>query len=456
VASFTLEREGQSDGGLSFQIEGASAAPVEPGVRFTPEAVVYHPDLGVSRTPAGGDERMRWRILFNAAESRYSEDAGVVLDYRFAPSTGQDDARVSQKQEVLLEVRSSQQTLRYRYLPRVGDRRLVLPGALFSGQPYELLVEAPGDGFALSAARLAERPVEEEDGSPREEDQPIPAELGTVLAEYPREAWRFADFELFAWSAYPQVLIMDTESYAVQSRFFKRLAFFVEKQGYAGRLLSDSELAGRHGWNAHNYHARDLARFFERAAEQDVELNAYEQRLRELLLHAGVIRETDEGYAAGRGERGERGGIVSLSRESYPLLRELLLTHEALHGLYYAVPEYREAADRVWRQLTERERSFWRTILGGMTYDPDNEYLMRNEFQAYLMQQPLAQVRGYVHGSLADRVMRIVPSQADEIRRFLERHPQSVMDAARAMQDALIRHTGARAGDIVSLHRRSN
>ena len=54
-------------------------------------------------------------------------------------------------------------------------------------------------------------------------------------------------------------------SYEIQDAFFKRLAFFVEKAGHAGRIESLSALGGLHGYNAHDYRAEDLARFFDTA-----------------------------------------------------------------------------------------------------------------------------------------------------------------------------------------------
>ena len=94
------------------------------------------------------------------------------------------------------------------------------------------------------------------------EHAPIPSDLGLVGSYYPRSAWRQSDYELFAWNLYPSILIFDMRSYEVQSRFFKRLAFFVEKRGFRGEMLSDAELAARHGWNAHNYRPEDLAGFY--------------------------------------------------------------------------------------------------------------------------------------------------------------------------------------------------
>ena len=85
--------------------------------------------------------------------------------------------------------------------------------------------------------------------------------LTTAVLLYDPEHWRQPDYELFSWTRFPGILIMDTASYAVQSRFFKRLAFYVEKRGYRGRLIPEEEFAGLHGFNAHDYRAEDLARF---------------------------------------------------------------------------------------------------------------------------------------------------------------------------------------------------
>lgn len=277
------------------------------------------------------------------------------------------------------------------------------------------------------------------------EDQyvPVPADLGTILESYPREQWRGDRYELFSWNLFPEILVMDTRSYEVQSAFFRRLAFFVEKRGYRGRLLADAELETRHGWNAHNYRPEGLAPFYNTALESGFELSDPELELKRLLLANGVLRPGD-------GDRVEpgRGGLISVSRESYPLLRELLLTHEAFHGVFYAVPAFREGARRIWEGLSEEERSFWRNLLSFMTYDPADEYLMINEFQAYLLQQDVPGARSYLRGTLSGRLAR---RRGEYVRSFLSEYPRTFLRSAEAMDTLALNAAGLRAGRVYDL-----
>ena len=54
--------------------------------------------------------------------------------------------------------------------------------------------------------------------------------------------------------------------------FFRRLSYFVEKKGFRGSLMTNSELEGMHGWNAHDYRPEDLALFYTVADKQDFPL----------------------------------------------------------------------------------------------------------------------------------------------------------------------------------------
>lgn len=274
---------------------------------------------------------------------------------------------------------------------------------------------------------------------------PIATNLGSVLYEITQSMWRENEFELYSWDAFPEILVFDTASYAVQAQLFKRLAFFVEKHGFAGSLLSDDELRGRHGWNAHNYHPADLARFYNRAAEDTVELTALEHRLRTLLLENGVITEDDGGYAAGAG------GIISVSRESAPALRHLLLTHEALHGVYYAVPPFRQAVESEWEALSAAEQEFWRYLFSVMSYNPEDGYLVKNEFQAYLLQQEPQAVHGYFRTQLAPRLKRWHPRRSPWIEQFLSDNPTTFRDSALRLAQKLTELTGFSAGRLVEI-----
>jgi hypothetical protein len=279
------------------------------------------------------------------------------------------------------------------------------------------------------------------------EEGAIPADIGDIL-DYPRSRWRDVRFELFRWSAYPEILIIDTEDYAFQARLFKRLAFFVEKEGFRGRLLSDSELAGRHGWNAHNYRPEGLAAFYNAAADQGFPLSSEELLLREMLLREGLLLAAEEGGAYRPG----RGGILSISRESYPQLRELLVAHEAMHGIFYEERGFRERVRRLWEEeLTEEEREFWRFFLGYMSYDPGDEYLMQNEMQAYLLQYPLDVIPGYFRYRIAQRLRSAFPHRESYIDSFFAGYGDGFRRSAAALNDYLYRETGFRGGDVILL-----
>ena len=283
------------------------------------------------------------------------------------------------------------------------------------------------------------------------DQEPIPADMATILT-YPRERWRRRDFELFSWSAYPEILLIDTVSYEQQSRFFKRLAFFVEKEGFRGRLLSDGELAGRHGWNAHNYRPEGLAEFFNAAEESSFSLSEEELLLRELLLREGLIVASETGGVFEPGT----GGLLSISQESYPQLRELLLTHEAMHGIFYEEEGFRERVRLLWdEELSEEERGFWRFFLSYMSYDPADDYLMRNEMQAYLLQYAVEIIPGYFRYRIAERLRNGVPHQRSYIDGFFSSRGDTFRSSAAALNEYLFRETGFRGGDVLLLEEAS-
>jgi hypothetical protein len=325
---------------------------------------------------------------------------------------------------------------------RAAFEQDALPGAqrwfLYPGTvgfaPARLSLRALGDG-RLSARRLEVVPPAARAGaSGGSALDPLPADPSAVLLYDPR-FWRQPDYELFAWERFPGILILDTADYAVQDRFFKRLAFFVEKEGYRGRLLTDSEMSGRHGYNAHDYRAEDLARFFAAADAQGFRLNREEQLLRSILTANGLLRgggEQEEGEAASARETAAatessparvvagRGAVLSISRESNEILRTLLLTHEAQHGLFFSLPRYREACQAAWRGLQEPERKFWRLFLDWGGYDFRDDYLAANEMQAYLFQQPRESLNFYFRWLTADRLERAFPAEAPWLRSYLK------------------------------------
>lgn len=220
---------------------------------------------------------------------------------------------------------------------------------------------------------------------------PLKTDLGLVLSSR-NSTWRTKDYELYEWNIFPGILFFDTLNYSVQDQFFRRIAFFVEKTGFRGKLLSDAELGDMHGYNAHDYSAESLASFFSACERQNFKISRKEQILKEILLRNGLIVPDSNSYKAGKG------AVVSISRESPAYLRRSLTAHEAWHGIFFTDQNFRNAVAAVYYTVDENTMSFikgyW-AIQKGLGYDQNDEYLMQNEFMAYLMQQPLSSVARY-------------------------------------------------------------
>ena len=329
-------------------------------------------------------------------------------------------------------------------LRQPGRQMIYLHGGEIGFPPRRLRLEGAGAGAgATGLYSAAVEPLPP--GGPAEPPAAVAADLGTIL-RLDRTHWRRDDFELYEWRGVPAavapLLIFDTANYAIQSRLFRRLAFFVEKRGFRGRLLGDEDLAGRRGYNAHDYAAPDLARFFTLAQNEDVALNEAELLLRDVAVMHGIVQPDPAG-----GWRAGAGAILSISQASSPLLRDLLLRHEALHGLYFTHARYRESVWAEWQQLTGDEQRFWTLLLAAVNYDIEYPDLVVNEFQSYVLQQDAARLAGFLarwNGRLRARH----PEQADAIaavagatgrwRDLHRRLAAALADTAGLHSDALI------------------
>jgi hypothetical protein len=219
----------------------------------------------------------------------------------------------------------------------------------------------------------------------------------------------------------------------------------VEKTGFRGSLHPDSRIWNRHGWNAHNYNAEGLAAFYNAARETDFPLNAEEQWLAGFLVSQGVLRKEGQVYIPAGG------GVLGISREASAATRSLLLTHEAFHGVYYGLPEFRALVEKTWRKLPEEQKEFWRFYFTWMGYDIVDNYLLVNEFQAYLLQQPLAQLDAHYKGVIAGRLCDGHPERRPWLLSLFAKYPDMFSRPARLFSSYLERETGIRAGDVESL-----
>lgn len=227
--------------------------------------------------------------------------------------------------------------------------------------------------------------------------QPITADTALVIS-FPTENWRNSNYEIFRWDRFNNILIFDYADYGVQDRMLKRLAFYVEKAGFRGRLAHDEEIAHLHGWNAHDYRAEDLARFFDTARKTNFPLLAEEIELEEILLNEKIILKEQGSIVPGNG------AIISIARESPEYLRYRLMVHEAFHGLYFIDKDFRDFSRQRWEQLSDPAKRFLIAYFDLQQYDTTDEYLLLNEFMAHVLQQPVSQAADYFGRNLPLRL----------------------------------------------------
>lgn len=272
--------------------------------------------------------------------------------------------------------------------------------------------------------------------------KPVRTDPGLIL-KYKQNSWRTADYEIFEWDRYPGILFFDTRNYDIQDYFFRRMAYFVEKEGFKGRLMTNEELEGRHGYNAHDYSAESMAKFFNKATDLDFPLNKEELILKRILIQNGLF-EIDGDHV-----KANEGGLVSISRECPDWSRINLLAHEGWHTIFFRDEEFRNYCSAVYYTMDPDSLEFlieYFKSQPSLGYDVNDDYLMHNEFMAYIMQQKLSEVANYfVHLANRGTVMKYTPALAAYIRKT---EGKGFEDAAIALNDYVFDKYGIVCGNI--------
>ena len=336
-------------------------------------------------------------------------EKGIIgITYRYSGTSSEP---------LLLRVAGEEGEAVFDFFPRTKDGNLILYPRSLGFVPRTITLES----FLWQAENLTfSRDIPLTDGSPA----PLTADTGTIL-HFPRESWRNKNYEIFRWSLFPEILYLSTADYRIQSRFFKRLAFFIEKPKYAGTLVTNEVLKDRHGWNAHDYSAEGLADFFSLAARSAFPLNPEEEILKKILLYAGLILPSGEEYRPGRG------AIVGTSLETFYEQRLIFTTHEGIHGLFFTRPEFRELCESFWSSLSPREQDFWMNFLSYRRYNvKEDRWLLITEVAAYLLQQPPEDADDYFIGFITPRLLQGRPHLASWLVPFLRKNPTIFSESA--------------------------
>ncbi len=197
---------------------------------------------------------------------------------------------------------------------------------------------------------------------------------------------------VFRLAANPAILVFDFPTMHEQARMLNRIAVMIETRGQSrDHALGDDALeqvvraTGAEldsFYDGHDYRAGDVVRFFQTAARDGIRLNPEEIRLHGILDAAGW-------FTSGNAPYGALISIPTMGVGADADARAVVLRHEISHGEFFTNPRYVEHTRRFWQNdLTAAEREGFRHFLTGQQYDPDNEDLMMNETQAYLIHTP--------------------------------------------------------------------
>lgn len=322
-------------------------------------------------------------------------------------------------------------------------REIIIPAAALNA-PFSRTELAENANCVESLIMRGTKGAASEDGEILE---PVRTDPGLIL-NYKTSQWRTLDYEIYEWDRFPQILFFDTRNYEVQDKLFRRLAFYVEKQGYKGRLLTNEELGDMHGYNAHDYSAASMASFFNKATDLGFQLNEEELLLKKILIHNKLFEE-DGIYV-----KANEGGLVSISRETPLWSRTNLLAHEGWHTIFFRDGEFRNFVSAVYYTFDPTSRDFlidYFKSQPSLGYDINDEYLMHNEFMAYIMQQKLSEVAKYfVHLANRGSVIDYTPQLAAYIRKTEGR---GFEDAATALNDFVYDKYGIVCGNIALVNR---
>ena len=210
---------------------------------------------------------------------------------------------------------------------------------------------------------------------------------------------------LFEYGGRSLVLVVDFPNLPEQGRMFNRVVALIERIGAPrGRVMNNDELAqfirsvGKNESTfayGNDFLVSELVVFFNLADMGGIQLNAEENALRRMLLDYRLMVERTGFFQALK----PQAVILSIPQETTdntggggqvtPLARKTILMHEISHAEYYTNPLYANYCRQFWRNtMTEDQRSAFRKFLSSSSYNPDNEEMMVNETQAYLLYTP--------------------------------------------------------------------
>jgi len=122
--------------------------------------------------------------------------------------------------------------------------------------------------------------------------------------------------------------------------------------------------------------------------------------------------------------------------------------------VYYSLAEFRKLVERTWLELPEEQKNFWHFYFTWMGYDTADHYLLVNEFQSYLLQQPLSRIDSQYKTMIAERLKATYPGRREWLDMLFTRYPEMFSRPARILSDYLEAAAGIRAGEVLTVRER--
>lgn len=243
----------------------------------------------------------------------------------------------------------------------------------------------------------------------------LPTVASDSSQEYALPAGQAADYNtilnhrsesvsLFEYGDRSLTLIIDFPDLVEQGKMFNRVVALIERIGAPrSRVMNNEELAqfirsvGKNESTfayGNDFLISELVVFFNLADMGNIQLNAQEIALRKKLIDYRLMAERTGFYQALK----PQAVILSIPQETAgrsggpqvsALARKTILMHEISHAEYYTNRLYANYCRHFWRNImTEEQRTAFRKFLSSSSYNPDNEEMMVNETQAYLLYTP--------------------------------------------------------------------
>jgi hypothetical protein len=227
---------------------------------------------------------------------------------------------------------------------------------------------------------------------------PVPGDYQTILKSKSSTlvVWRLAEN--------PDVFVLDFPTLAQQGHAFNRITQLTEQFSEAyKRVLTGDEfrkyLESIHRSDStfaygHDVLVSELALFYNLADRDKIELTPEEATLREFLVEQGFFRSWRGINQALKPDivlvtvpqTRERGDGEPKINDS---ARRAVLLHELSHGEFYTNQYYAAYCRKFWSEtLTDNQRAVFTRFLSKYNYSVNQDELLINETQAYLMFTP--------------------------------------------------------------------